>query len=79
MEKNQVGAGRPATCTVAHEGKSNVQGKRQVGRARPVGDIVLRGHAGAASGRVAGLAEPGKDWMGPSQKNAKPEPWEGNR
>ena len=49
------------------------------GKAVPLGDIVLRGHAGAASGRVARLAEPGKDWMGPNQKNAKPEPWEGNR
>ena len=42
--------------------------KRQVGKAGPVGDIVLRGHAGVASGRVAGLAELGKDWMGPSRK-----------
>ena len=48
MEQNQLEAGRPAACPVAHEGKTNWQG----GRALPGGDIVLRGHAGAASGRV---------------------------
>ena len=51
--------------------KSRVVG--QVGRARPVGDSVLRGHAGAASGRVAGDDEDVDNDDDDDDGNAEPE------